>query len=501
MNAAIYIRKSREEKDKPSHRLTVQREQLPAYAEAQGWSYTVYDDGHASAARGKAESLKERGRLEADIRAGKVDLILTIELSRLSRDDSLQDYVAWLHMCAERRVKLATLSRILDPSQHSDWMLLLMEGGFSSVEMKVLQARMAEGRAQAVLEGKFLGGHVPAPYVHGKAKAAPIIDPEALQRMQRLWSLAETNSTRQIAELLHMPLIAVRRAIADDRLLFYQAKRIGEKGEVIQCEWEPCMTAEQAERIRANRKNRFTGGSRRPAGGLLSNLNLLFCGYCGRSLRAWSNGRSRQDGSRIDYYGCKANELKRTCPPSRLVPQDIMDDKVLTNIFGTLANSDKLRECWEASRESDDKGTELAALDKEETNLQAKKQRLVAAIVEGVIDFADAKAQRTKLDAAISEVARQRAELKASLQLEPEWENLAFTREEFEELSFEDQREFLQLVVSTIRVYASYLIIEYRFPRTMTGDCTARVHLPGPAKRGRKIGKVYTSYPSSKTTT
>ncbi|HAR45079.1 MAG TPA: DNA recombinase, partial [Nitrospiraceae bacterium] len=70
MKAAIYIRKSREEKDKPSHRLTVQREQLPAYAAAQGWSYEVYDDGHASAARGKTEDLKERSRLEADIRAG-----------------------------------------------------------------------------------------------------------------------------------------------------------------------------------------------------------------------------------------------------------------------------------------------------------------------------------------------------------------------------------------------------------------------------------------------
>lgn len=36
MNAAIYIRKSREDKDKHAHRLTVQREQLPAHALAQG---------------------------------------------------------------------------------------------------------------------------------------------------------------------------------------------------------------------------------------------------------------------------------------------------------------------------------------------------------------------------------------------------------------------------------------------------------------------------------
>jgi hypothetical protein len=35
-------------------------------------------------------------------------------------------------------------------------MLLLKEGGFSSVEMRVLQVRMAEGRAQAVLKVSFL---------------------------------------------------------------------------------------------------------------------------------------------------------------------------------------------------------------------------------------------------------------------------------------------------------------------------------------------------------
>jgi DNA invertase Pin-like site-specific DNA recombinase len=140
MTAAVYIRKSRKDADKPSHRLTVQREHLPAYAKAQGWQVEIYDDGHASAARGKTEDLRERARLEDDIRASRIDIILTIELSRLSRDDSLQDYVAWLHLCGEHGVKLATMSRILDPAQHSDWMLLLMEGGFSSVEMKVLQA-------------------------------------------------------------------------------------------------------------------------------------------------------------------------------------------------------------------------------------------------------------------------------------------------------------------------------------------------------------------------
>jgi hypothetical protein len=60
MIAAIYIRKSREDKNKPSHRLSVQREQLPAHARAQGWQVEVYDDGDASAARGKTAPIAVR---------------------------------------------------------------------------------------------------------------------------------------------------------------------------------------------------------------------------------------------------------------------------------------------------------------------------------------------------------------------------------------------------------------------------------------------------------
>jgi site-specific DNA recombinase len=489
MNCAIYIRKSREEKDKHSHRLTVQREQLPAYAITQGWACGIYDDGHASAARGKTEDLKERSRLEADIRAGKIGIILTIELSRLSRDDSLQDYVAWLHLCSEKHVKLATMSRILDPNQHSDWMLLLMEGGFSSVEMRQLQARMAEGRAQAVQEGKFLGGQLPPPYVHGRPKTPPVIDPFALERLQVLWSMSETMSSRKVGDALGMPMIAVRRAISDERLLFYQALRLGPAGELLSCEWEPCMTAEQAERIRANRKQRFSGGTRRDHGGLLSNLSLFSCGYCGRSVRSW-NGRPQKDGSRTAYYGCKANELKRLCTSSRMILQEIIDEKVATNVFGTIGDTDALQSYWEASQTNDDSAPKLAALEKEGKALALKKQRLIAAIVEGILSFADGKPQREQLDAELSEVARQKIAIMALRQSAPDWDALQFTRSDFDQMDDTDQRQFLALVIKDIRFYSGHLQIEYRFPRNAAGETIGKVNLPKPMAPGPKRANV-----------
>jgi DNA invertase Pin-like site-specific DNA recombinase len=478
---AIYIRKSREDRDKPSHRLTVQREQLPAHARAQGWAVEVYDDGHASAARGKTDDLAERARLESDIRAGRVQVVLCIELSRLSRDDSMQDYVAWLHLCGQYGVKLATPARMLDPAQHSDWMLLLMEGGFSSVEMRVLQGRMAEGRAQAFRAGKYLAGNPPEPYIYDKGAQRLVVDPESLKKMQRLWSLAECHSAREVARQMDMPLIKVRRAIADDRLLFYQGLRKDEEsGEIIQGQWPAVIDADQAQRIRANRKQGHRS-ARREAAGLLSNLGVFVCGYCGKSIRAASPGRARKDGTRLEYYGCTAKGYSRDCPQSRMIIQPIVDAKVTGNMLSTLERLEDLKAAWQAAQKSaGDNNAE--ALQGRINEIETKKKRLVAAIAEGVIDFADAKEQRQALEEKAVELRRQKKELEAQVQTEPEWDSLAITPEDWEALDFTERRELIRAAIAKITMFRNYLIIEYNFPRNADGTKTSRVHLPQPKK-------------------
>jgi len=490
MTAAIYIRKSRKDADKPSHRLTVQREQLPVYARAQGWIYEIYDDGHASAARGKIEDLHERSRLEADIRAGKIGTILTIELSRLSRDDSMQDYVAWLHLCGEHGVKLATMSRILDPAQHSDWMLLLMEGGFSSVEMKVLHARMKEGRDQARRSGKFLGGQVPPPYVYDRAAGMPVIDPISLRKMKQVWEMAESMSARKVAIKLGMPHISVRRAISDDRLLYYQALRANPDGaDPIVCEWEPCMDAAQAELIRAARRNGHRGYNRNMASSLLSNLGIVVCGYCGRSIRAWKPTTRANGKLNLAYYGCKANETARLCKKSRMIQQAILDERITTNLLGTLENLDELTIYWQAAQGSCDASEQLDNLDRQETILNTKKQRLVAAVADGVIDFSDAKDKRREIEQGLEQIRKERAALGACDLPEPDWAALAITRAAWDTMPLDEQRESIRACFTQIRLFANYAILDYIFPRTPDGDTMARINLPSPTKNTGKSTK------------
>lgn len=478
MNAAIYIRKSRESDDKPSYRLTVQREQLPVYAAGQGWNTTIYDDGHASAARGKAEHLPERARLEADIRSGSIGVVLVIELSRLSRDESMQDYVAWLTLCADNGVKLATMTRTLDPGQHSDWMLLLMEGGFSSVEMKVLAGRMAEGRREAFMAGKFLGGGCPPPYRYDKGESKPIIDQGLLAEIEQIWSMAETMSAKAIAEYLDKAEITIRRILSDERLLFCQALRTDpETGETVSCDWEPVMTAARAERIRQSRRTRKTNTTRRDAAGLLSALGIMYCGYCGRTVKSWTNSKIRLDGSRKDYYACVTKNRKNACLKSRMIDHHTINQKVIRNLLSTLAQGEQLGTWWRKAQE-EKKATDTSAdLLAERKKWETKKRNLVAAISDGILELADARDQMDEIKSRLNSIQLQLDQLTVTTEKEPDWQAMQMTAEEFEHLNFDEQRKTIKDAITSITIYSTYAILQYPFPRAESGSCEARINL------------------------
>jgi DNA invertase Pin-like site-specific DNA recombinase len=488
MNAAVYIRKSREDKSKPAHRLTLQREQLPEYARSQGWTPVIYDDGYASAARGKVEDLPERGRLENDIRKGRVGVILVIELSRLSRDDSMQDYTAWLHLCGQHGVKLATQSRCLDPAQHSDWMLLLMEGGFSSVEMRVLQGRMAEGRREAFRAGKYLSGRPPMPYIYDKQLGGLRVDPEQLETFNQVIKLAESRSIRSIATKLDISLTKIRRLCADDRLLFYTGKRIDpQTSEEIQGQWPPVITDRQAAAIRANRRAGHTN-ARRTVTGLLARLGIVRCNYCGALIRSWANGNPRKDGTRLSYYGCPTISTRSRCPRSRMIPQSVVDELVVNSLLKTI-NDPLLRDYWRTNQNSDDNSTQIAATEAEIKKLKEQKSRLIGAITEGVIDFADAKTKRIELDNALNASQQQLSTLQAEPETEPPWDAIALTRDEWAAATIDEQREILEAAIESIKISGDRMLITYRFPRKPTGACIAEIKLPPPGKPG--VGQVW----------
>jgi site-specific DNA recombinase len=341
--------------------------------------------------------------------------------------------------------------------------------------MKVLQGRMKEGRDQAYREGKFLGGGCPPPYIYDKGQGRPVPDPELLKQAQQVWKLAETMSARKIAITLDMPFISTRRMLADDRLLFYQAKRQGNNGDIIDCDWQPVITPEQAERIRAGRRAGYTG-PRREAGGLLSNLNIMYCGYCGKTYRGWK-GQTRKNGTFLSYYGCQGKATKGSCR-SKMINQIIIDERIITNIIGTLDRINELKNTWAALQDNSDDTARIKQLELDQTRNDTNKKRLIAAVAEGIIDFADAKHQLDEIKNTLDAIKKEKGVLTAAQQKEPDWDALTPAKTIFREMDQTDKREFITHIIKQIRVFSTYLIIDYLFPRSIDGNHSARVHLP-----------------------
>jgi len=222
LRCAIYVRKSRKDRNKEAHRLAVQREQLPAHALAQGWHHTAYDDGFASGA--DQAKLPQLQRLMDAIRRGEIDVVLCIELSRLSRDDSSVQYLQFLDLCRSHGVKLATPGQLLDPSSPQEWLILLMHGGISSVEMQQLKLRMAEGRSRAFAAGQFMGGTPPWPYKATGNKTIEV-SPEDRETARDILERLRHAGVWQVAQDVPLSPSTLARMTTRDRLLFFAARR------------------------------------------------------------------------------------------------------------------------------------------------------------------------------------------------------------------------------------------------------------------------------------
>ena len=125
----------------------------------------------------------------------------------------------------------------------------------------------------------------------------------------------------------------------------------------------------------------------------------------------------------------------------------------------------------------------LQELAKKEQKGRTKKQRLVAAISEGVLDFADAKIQIAEINSVLEDIAARRKALSELVGQSMDFGDLEVDRAEFDQWDPDAQREFLQTAVDRITIYENYLIITYPFPRTPDLSREARVNLP-PRKAG-----------------
>ncbi len=164
LRCAIYTRKSTEEGlEMAFNSLDAQREACEAYVtsqKAEGWVLvpTAYDDGGFSGGTMDRPALVQ---LLADVRAGKVDVIVVYKVDRLTR--ALSDFARIVDVLDAAGASFVSVTQAFNTTTSMGRLTLNVLLSFAQFEREVTE-RVRDKVAQSKARGIWMGGNVPLGY-------------------------------------------------------------------------------------------------------------------------------------------------------------------------------------------------------------------------------------------------------------------------------------------------------------------------------------------------
>ena len=154
-DAYIYVRQSTLAQTVRNTESLLRQYDLAGRARELGWAehqIVVVDDdlGRSGAS---AQGRKGFSDLVADVGLGKAGIVLSLESSRLARNNS--DWYRLLDLCALTDTLIADADGVYHPAGYNDRLVLGLKGTLSEAELHLLRSRMTEGlRAKAARGGQ-----------------------------------------------------------------------------------------------------------------------------------------------------------------------------------------------------------------------------------------------------------------------------------------------------------------------------------------------------------
>jgi site-specific DNA recombinase len=190
MRCSIYTRKSTEEGlDQDFNSLDAQRESAEAFVKSQaaeGWICLPdrYDDGGFTGGNMDRPALK---RLLADVEAGRVDLVVTYKVDRLSR--SLLDFARIMACFEQHGVSFASVTQQFNSTSSMGRLTLNILLSFAQFEREIISERTRDKMAATRRKGKWSGGAPVLGYdVDARAKRLVVNQDEA-ERVRSIFGL------------------------------------------------------------------------------------------------------------------------------------------------------------------------------------------------------------------------------------------------------------------------------------------------------------------------
>jgi DNA invertase Pin-like site-specific DNA recombinase len=153
--AYIYVRQSTAGQVRQHHESTELQYQLVDRAIRLGWPrerVSVIDDDLGKSGTSSAERHLFQ-RLISEIGLGKAGLVLSLDASRLARNN--RDWHQLLELCSIFGVLIADGERLYEPTVYHDRLLLGLSGIMSEAELHQLRIRLHQGERQKAARGEL----------------------------------------------------------------------------------------------------------------------------------------------------------------------------------------------------------------------------------------------------------------------------------------------------------------------------------------------------------
>jgi site-specific DNA recombinase len=324
---AIYTRKSTEYNlELAFNSLDAQREACEAYIKSQaheGWRLipTRYDDGAFSGASLERPALQQ---LLAEVRAGKIDIVLVYKVDRLTR--SLADFAKLIELFDAHGVSFVSVTQSFNTSSSMGRLTLNVLLSFAQFERELIGERVRDKIAASKRRGLWVGGPVPLGYAAVNKKI--MVVPAEAKAVRTIFArYLALGSIRTLAdELDRQGIHSKRRRLSNGRsvggkrfgvgALAHLLKNpfyIGEvvyRGEVHRGQHEPILESALFEAVQAKLAAQVTARRCRLRGSPAMLTGRLFDAGGNRMSPTHTN----RDGARYRYYVSQA--VLQGKPPS-----------------------------------------------------------------------------------------------------------------------------------------------------------------------------------------
>jgi len=343
IRCAIYTRKSTSAGlEQEFNSLDAQREACLQYIGGQahlGWRALSpsYEDGGFTGANLDRPAFQ---RLLADVEAGRIDVIVTHKVDRLSR--SLLDFANIIDYFNRRQVAFVSVTQNFSTADAMGRLTLHVLMSFAEFEREMVSERTREKVGAARKKGKWTGGH--APFGYRVVDKKLIVDEREGETVRRVFDLyLERRSALAVAQSIAEQSLrsettdrpqkwdkhAVLRLLKNPLYAGYMPYR----NELYEGEHEPIIDREKFQAVQ-----RLLGkhaGTRRASTDSYLLQGLTRCASCGA---AYSPASAKRGKNKRRYYRCQTRDKQgRDACPARPLPAESLEEYVVDRVRDAAA--------------------------------------------------------------------------------------------------------------------------------------------------------------------